>query len=175
MMTSNVQATPDYPANQSTSDSSPSSAIKVATPDLIITDGGALPVDLMTDLLFENVGGQEIIGISRNDIVNGQDVSYQLISNTKLLDRRYNPNNVFSISGTLDKYFANFSIRLDVHIPENGTGPEVLPGQNQRVYVDSLTGDVVIDITNMETNERLDVEILKEGSVDNDTIYVEAS
>ena len=126
-------------------------------------------------MLFENIGGQEIISISRNDLVNGQDVSYQLIGNTGLLERRYNSNNIFSLPGTLYKYFANFSIRLDVHIPENGTGPEVFSGQNQRVYVDSLTGDVVIDITNMETNERLDVEILKEGSVDDDTIYMEAS
>jgi hypothetical protein len=129
----------------------------------------------MTDLLFEDIGGQEIISISRNDIVNGQDVSYQLIGNTKLLDRTYNPKNIFSVSGTLDKYFANFSIRLDTHIPENGTGPEVLPGQNQRVYVESLTGDIIIDITNMEVNERLDVEILTGGVLDNDTIYVEES
>lgn len=174
-MNSEVQPTPDYPANQSVGESSATRAIKVATPDLIIIDEGSLPVDLMTDLLFENVGGQEIINISRNDIVNGQDVSYQLIGNTQSLDRRYNPNNIFSVSGTLDKYFANFSIRLDVHIPENGTGPEVVAGQNQRVYIESLTGDIIIDVTNMETNERLDVEILKEGSVDDGTIYVEAS
>ena len=174
-MTSEVQATPDYPSNQSIGESSTSAAIKVATPDLIIIDPGSLPVDIMTDLLFENIGGQEIISISRNDLVNGQDVSYQLIGNTGALERRYNSNNIFSLPGTLDKYFANFSIRLDVHIPENGTGPEVFAGQNQRVYVDSLTGDVVIDITNMEINERLDVEILKEGSIDGDTIYMEAS
>lgn len=129
----------------------------------------------MTDLIFEDIGGQEIINISRSDIINGQDVSYSLIGNRKLLDRMYNPKNIFSLSGTLEKSFANFSIRLETHIPENGTGPEVLPGQNQRVYVESLTGDIIIDITNMETNERLDVEILRSGYVDNDTIYVEES
>jgi hypothetical protein len=174
-MTNDVQAVPDYPANQVSDSSSSSNAIRIATPDLILVDSSTIPVDLMTDLLFEDIGGQEIISISRNDIVNGQDVSYQLIGNTKLLDRTYNPKNIFSVSGTLDKYFANFSIRLDTHIPENGTGPEVLPGQNQRVYVESLTGDIIIDITNMEVNERLDVEVLTGGVLDNDTIYVEES
>lgn len=174
-MTSEVQPIPDLPANQSSDTGAGTKAIKVATPDLILIEGGSIPVDLMTDLIFEDIGGQEIINISRSDIVNGQDVSYSLIGNRKLLDRMYNPKNIFSLSGTLEKSFANFSIRLETHIPENGTGPEVLPGQNQRVYVESLTGDIIIDITNMETNERLDVEILRSGYVDNDTIYVEES
>lgn len=174
-MSSDVQATPDLPENQSVGTGASAKAIKIATPDLILVDSGSIPVDLMTDLIFEDIGGMELISISRNDIVNGQDVSYNLIGNGRLLERMYNPKNIFSISGTLDKTFANFSIRLETHVPENGTGPEVLPGQNQRVYVESGSGDIIIDVTNMEVNERLDVEVLRSGSVDNDTIYVEES
>jgi len=244
-MSDDIQAVPDYPENQQISSTSTSNAIKIATPDLILLDGATLPVDLMTDLLFENIGGQEIISISRNDIVNGQEVSYNLIGNTGLLNRQYNTKNIFSVSGTLDTYFGNFSIRLDTHIPEEGTGPPAnnrivvskklesnlatietseahglnvgtniiisaidytfngsyvvsvinsptsfsylkiaadIPvtesagivrfGNNKRAYVEESSGDIVIDITNMEVNERLDVEVLKEGFRDHGTIYV---
>jgi hypothetical protein len=96
---------------------------KSATPDLILFDDTTLPIEIMTDLLFQNIGGQEIINISRNDIINGQNVRYQLIANTALLSQEYNPKNIFIVPGTLSEYFDNFAIKLSEHIPESGTGP----------------------------------------------------
>jgi len=84
-VTGDVSATPDIPDIQSTTSSSARSGIKIATPDIVQFDESAIPVDAMTNLLFENIGGQEILGVARNDIVNGQDVSYNLISNLKTL------------------------------------------------------------------------------------------
>lgn len=175
-MTGDVSATPDIPDIQSTTSSSARSGIKIATPDIVQFDESAIPVDAMTNLLFENIGGQEILGVARNDIVNGQDVSYNLIGNLKNINLRYNSKNIFSIPETIETYFKNFSIRLSTHVPEVGTGPE-----EQRVYVllqDSRSGkmgDLVVDVINMETNERVDIEILKSGSVLGDTIYREES
>ena len=36
-------------------------------------------------------------------------------------------------------------------------------------------GDLVIDVTNMEVNERVDVEVLRRGTPLGDTIYTEES
>jgi hypothetical protein len=130
----------------------------------------------MTDLLFEEIGGKEIISIARNDIVNGQEISYNLIGNLNGLERRYNSKNIFSLPDTIEKYFSNFSIRFEIHVPEEGTGPN-----GQRVYIvqqSSTTasrGDLIIDVINMETNERVDVEVLRSGLVLSDTIYTEES
>jgi hypothetical protein len=77
---------------------------------------------------------------------------------------------------TIEKYFSNFSINFSIHVPEDGTGPE-----GQRVYLveqESATatvGDLIIDVVNMETNERVDIEILRSGAVLSDTIYTEES
>ena len=175
-MTENVSATPSVPDIQSTQGTSTRAAVKVATPDLIIFDNGSIPVDLMTDLLFEDIGGQEIISIARNDIVNGQSVSYNLIGNLNGLERRYNSKNIFSLPDTIEKYFSNFSIRFGTHVPEEGTGPN-----KERVYIvleSSATasrGDLIIDVVNMETNERVDVEVLRNGIALSDTIYTEES
>jgi hypothetical protein len=173
-MADNVSATPDVPDIQMTQGSSTRSAVKVATPDLILFNESAIPVDIMTDLLFEEVGGKEIISIARNDIVNGQEISYNLIGNLNGLERRYNSKNIFSLPDTIEKYFSNFSIRFEIHVPEEGTGPN-----GQRVYIvqqSSTTasrGDLIIDVINMETNERVDVEVLRSGLVLSDTIYTE--
>ena len=175
-MADNVSATPDVPDIQMTQGSSTRSAVKVATPDLILFNESAIPVDIMTDLLFEEVGGKEIISIARNDIVNGQEISYNLIGNLNGLERRYNSKNIFSLPDTIEKYFSNFSIRFEIHVPEEGTGPN-----GQRVYIvqqSSTTasrGDLIIDVINMETNERVDVEVLRSGLVLSDTIYTEES
>lgn len=175
-MADEVSATPDIPDIQSTQDGSSNQAIKIATPDLILFNEDAIPVEVMADLLFEDIGGQEIISIARNDIVNGQEVSYSLVGNLNGLGRRYNSKNIFSLPDTIEKYFSNFSIRFDVHVPEEGTGPE-----GQRVYIvqestpTSVRGDLVIDVVNMETNERVDIEVLRSGTPLSDTIYTEES
>ena len=174
-MSDNVSATPSVPEIQATQSSPSRSAVKVATPDLIIFNESVLPVDIMTDLLFEEIGGQEIISIARNDIVNGQDVSYNLVGNLNGLERKYNSKNIFSLPDTIEKYFSNFSIRFGTHVPEDGTGPN-----GERVYIitdqnSPFRGDLVIDVINMEINERVDVEVLREGGALSDTIYTEES
>lgn len=223
-MANNVSATPDVPDIQMTQGSSSRSAVRVATPDLILFNESSIPVDVMADLLFEEIGGQEIISIARNDIVNGQEVSYSLIGNLNGLQRKYNSKNIFSLPDTIEKYFSNFSIRFDTHVPEKGTAPllyyigefesrvdegclkypiinrktnelvacyqtfseaqedlERISPPRKRVYVvqesseTAARGDLVIDVINMETNERIDVEVLKGGRPFSDTIYTEES
>lgn len=171
-----INATPSIPDSQSTTSDTASKAIKVATPDILLFDDSAVPVSLMTELIFEDIGAQEIITISRNDIVNGQDVSYNLIGNLSKVQKQYNTKNIFSLPDTSEKYFKNFAIRFDTHIPEKGSGPN-----EERVYIVSSgtdvtdAGDLVIDVTNMEVNERVDVEILRRGQILDDTIYTEES
>ena len=45
------------------------SAVKIATPDLIIRDSETMSIEIMTDLIFEDIGGQELATISRHDLV----------------------------------------------------------------------------------------------------------
>lgn len=183
-----------------------------ADPDLIIFDENSLPVDIMTDLLFENLGGREIINISRNDILNGQNVRYNIIANLGLLAQEYNSRNIFRVSGTLSDFFDNFSIALAPRIPRNGTGPalfyvgpensngctgfpvlnryddtviacfgtlsearnaidEDLAPYRDIVYSNPENGDIVVDVTNLTNNERVDIEILSLSDLENDTIY----
>jgi hypothetical protein len=137
-----------------------SEAVKTAPIDTILFNDNLVPIEVMTDLIFENIGGHELINIARNDIVNGQKVSYQPIKNLSSIQQQYNHNNILGIQNTSDKYFANFSIKLENKIPNSGGGPN---GSN--VYLDSATGNLVIETVNMANDEQIEVEITVSGII----------
>ena len=154
----------DIPESQS---SSVDTGVKIATLDLIqLTGEESVPVEVMTDLLFEDIGGQEIINISRHDIVNGQDVLYQPIKNLTSLQFQYNPQNILALQNTSDAYFKNFPIKFNTHVPDVGTGPN-----GEIVYLESETGNIIINVINLAVDEQVEVQILSAGTMFNDTIY----
>ena len=158
-----VEATPNLPIpNASTA----SDGVLAASKDIFVITDESLPIEIMTDLVFEDIGGQEIINISRSDIVSGQNVIYQPIKNLTLLNYQYNPQNIISLQDTLESYFKKFPIQLDKKIPTVGTG-----GNNETAYIDSDTGNLIINVINLEKDEQVEVQILNGGDIFNDTIY----
>ena len=138
----------------------PPPPVKTAPIDTVLFDDESTPIEVMTDLIFENIGGHELINIARNDIVNGQQVSYQPIKNLSSIQQQYNPNNIVSLQSTSDKYFANFSIKLENKIPQPGTGPS-----GAHVYLDQNTGNMIIEAINLESDEQIQVEITTSGTI----------
>lgn len=162
----------DAVANQSVASSTTAAtaATKSATPEKIALSNPTLSEDRMLELVFEDIGGQELINISRNDIIDGQDVIYSPIKNLKDLYLQYNSNSIIRLESTSDTYFKNFSIRLELKLPAYGTGPN-----EEVVYIDPDTGDLIINVSNLEPDEQVDVEILSDGEILNGTIYEEES
>jgi hypothetical protein len=134
--------------------------VKTAPIDTVLFNDDDLRIEVMTDLIFENIGGQELINIARNDIINGQQISYQPIKNLSSIQQQYNPNNILSLQSTSDKYFANFPIKLENKIPSPGTGPN-----GTHVYLDSINGNLIIEAVNVEPDEQLEVEITVSGTI----------
>ena len=151
-----LTAEPAAPASLKISSSEP--AVKTAPIDTILFDDDSVSIETMTNLIFEDIGGQELINIARNDIVNGQKVSYQPIKNLSSIQQQYNPNNILGIQNTSDKYFSNFSIKLENRVPEVGSGPN-----GSSVYLDSVTGNLIIETINIENDEQVEVEITVSG------------
>jgi len=133
--------------------------VKTATLDIILFDEESVPTDGMFDQIFENIGGQELISITRSDIVNGQKISYQPIKNLSAIQQRYNPNNILSLQQTADKFFAGFSIKLEDKIPETGNGTN---GEN--VYLNAA-GDLIIEFININPDEQVETQISVSGTI----------
>ncbi len=158
-----VSSTPNTP---SSTPSTSSSGVKIPTTDIILYNDESTPIEVMSDLIFEDIGGQEIINIARNDLVNGQKVIYQPIKNLTSLAFQYNPQNILGLQDTAESYFNKFSIKLENTIPDVGTGPN-----GETVYIDPDSGDLVINVINLNNDEQVEVQVLNSGTIFNDTIY----
>lgn len=134
--------------------------VKTAPIDTVLFNDDEVPIEVMSDLIFEDIGGHELINIARNDIINGQDISYQPIKNLTSIQQQYNPNNILSVQSTSDKYFSNFAIKLENKVPNVGNGPF---GSN--VYLDTITGSLIVEAINLEADEQIDVEITLSGTI----------
>ena len=155
----NLTATPPVPQTVTPTVSLPE-PIKSSTPDIILFNDDEVPIEVMSDLIFENIGGQELISIVRSDIVNGQKISYQPIKNLSSIQQQYNPNNILGLQQTANRFFAGFSIKLEDKLPEIGNG---LNGEN--IYFDENTGDLIIEFINLNSDEQIETQITVNGTI----------
>jgi hypothetical protein len=139
--------------------------VKPATPDIIEFDTEALDVETLGDLYFENIGGQELISIARNDIINGQTISYQPIRNINSLANRYNSQNILFIPQTAYSFFNNFPLKFVNYLPNVGTGPE-----GESVYLDNLN-NIIINLVNIRPSEEVEVQVFDQPNIFSGTIY----
>jgi hypothetical protein len=134
--------------------------VKVATSNLFITEQVIDKTDQMADAIIEDIGGQEIINISRNDLLNGQNVTYNVIENLESTQRQFNPNELIKLQSTSADFFDTFTLNLDNFTPNYGTGDG-----GQIVYVDSSNGEVVVNTINLSNNLVLEVEFVSYSEI----------
>jgi hypothetical protein len=153
-----VEATPPaIPIESPPTDTS----VKAAPIDTVLFVDESFSQEFITDLLFEDIAGQELLSIARDDTVNGQEVIYQPIKNLGILRDTYDINNLLKLQETSDRFFANFIINLFEKIPKVGNGPN---GKNY--YFDEVTGDGIIEFINMRDDEQVEVQISNAGIIE---------
>lgn len=134
--------------------------IKSATPEIILFKDDSIPMEIMADLIFEDIGGQELLSVSRHDTISGDFITNTLIKNITSINQDLSPKRLLSLQNTSDKYFSNFGIKLENKIPFEGNGQN---GSN--VYVDQSTGDIIIELVNIEADEQAEVQIGIDGTI----------
>lgn len=172
--TSGVNVTPVPPTSVGSGNSSSNSsttttgnastAIKIASSNLFVFSESSLAIESMTDAIFEDIGGHELIDITRTDLaynIDSQTVDNQLIKNLSSLNDKYSPKSIASLQGTLEQYLTGFGISLNNYIPKE---PSTDKGH---IYIDKVSGSpyldsLIIEVVNidLENNERVEVEIL---------------
>lgn len=135
---------------------------KVATPDLVITED-QIQIDTMADYVFPMIGGQEILSVSRSDLINSP-----LNNNyTPLLDAGTAFTNELPIRfvDASPNIFNTYLINLNDHIPQGTTSSPISP-----VESDTTNGNITINLKNLRPNYRVEVEVVKDGSIVSGTI-----
>ena len=157
-----VEPTPPAPTVEPVLVSPPPPQIKTAQPDIILFDDEQIPAEIMTNLVLENIGGQELISIARHDTINGQKVIYQPIKDLQLIQQRNNPNNVINLQQTEKQYFSGFPIDLSTKLPEQGSGL----GINGDNFAINVLGGIIVEFINLKDDERVEIQIIQ-----NDILY----
>jgi len=143
-----VSATPSLP----TFTSMPSNKnFKVAPSDIIQFDESNIEIQLITNLLFEDVGAVELSDMSRSDLIDGQQVIYSPITNLPELKRDFDPNKIISNIPMVD-YFSRFLIDL------------LSRGMHEPYFDDE--GNLVIEIDKVLDDEKIEAEILSNGTIE---------
>jgi hypothetical protein len=157
-----VSATPSLPSGSQRK----FSEVKSATPDIILEDSSLLPPELMEKLIFENIGGQELLLLSRHDTIGGQEIAYRSISNSRDIDFRYSSETIFFATESFKNYFKNFSILLESVVPEI-EGNQYSPN----AYVDQESGDIILEFRDIRSGQQIETQALSSATVFDDTIY----
>lgn len=125
--------------------------IKQADPDIVIDPEIDTTGDYIAERFFEELGGTELISLSRHDLIDGIDVSYKPIANLSKLRRRFNPNNIIALDILSDDEFSKFNINL------------LSRGMNEPYFDDS--GNLVVEIDIIRPQENIEIEISLSGTV----------
>ena len=154
--------------------------VNVKIPELynISLNDNALPDALLEFLIFEQVAGQELLSISRADMLNGQNVSYSVVSNMQNVSSEYSSSNIISVPNTLPDLFKNYGIVLENYVPELkiAADSETQQGNespNSYIDIDDSSGtynSLVVEFKNLQSNYSVELQVLKTGTID-DTLY----
>ena len=129
----------------------PKTGIKQADPDIVLDPDIDTTGDYIVERFFEELGGTELIKLSRYDLIDGISVSYNPIANLSQLRKRFNPNNIISLDFLSENEFTRASIDL------------LSRGIYEPYFNDN--GDLVIEIDIIRTEENIEAEISQTGTV----------
>lgn len=157
------------------------SAVKI--PDKQVINFQTAPVlpEYVQELLFEDIGGTELINMVRHDTVSGRNVSYNIISNLTKINLKFDPSLTLSGVGTYDPIFGKFKIKFEnkvpdvpyfelteqiVPIPESPEVSADISNLGPNFYINS-DGDLVIELVNMLEDEVIELEVRTDGTIYN--------
>lgn len=152
---------PAFPPPDTGDFSFPPPPVMVPERDVVNLATEQLDAKTIENLLFENIGANELIKFVRHDTVEGNNPSYNIISNLSDIRRKFNPDELISVQ-TSDSNFISNSINLNNKIPSDEYLESL--GLTDYVYIDD-SGNLVIEVVNMRDKEVVEVQIDSNGTI----------
>jgi hypothetical protein len=114
------------------------------------------------NILFEQIGGIELISMVRRDTVEGQNPYYTVISNLSNIKKEFDPTQIISRQKPNQSLFDIYSIDINNKIPN-----DLYLERNNLTnffYIDT-NGDFIIELDNMLADELVELEIAQGGTI----------
>lgn len=125
--------------------------VKQAEPDIILDPKIDTTGDYIVERFFQELGGTELISLSRYDLIDGINVSYNPIANLSRLREEFNPNNLISLDVLSQNEFAQSTINL-------------LSRGIYEPYLDN-EGNLIIEIDIIKSEENINIQISESGTI----------
>ena len=127
-----------------------SRAVKVATPETYELYPTSLSAVAGAQMFLELLGGNELIEISRHDLINGYGIKNQPIKDAQIIATQFNAFNIIPLQDTLPNYLDNFPIKLEEKLPS----PET---RDRKISITTFEIDAGKTTVTTETNNNYQV------------------
>lgn len=145
--------------------------VKIPERDVVNYQDENIPAEVLTNLLFENLGANELVKFERHDTIEGTNTTYDIISNLSKIRKEYDPSSLISRQKPDTSFFDIYTIKLESKIPDQkylAENPKILAGgqinTTDYVYIRD-NGDLVIELININPDEIIEVEIDSSGTI----------
>ena len=140
----------------------PPPPVRVPERDVVELADQSVDSATIQNLLFENIGANELTKFVRHDTVEGINPYYDIISNLSDIKRKFDPSSLVSLQKSDSSLFDIYPIKLQDKIPTD----DYLSDNNILDYVYfNENGDLVIEVVNMSDSEIVEVEIDRNGTI----------
>lgn len=149
-------------------DPGPPPPVRVPERDVVQLVDQSIDSETIVNLLFENIGANELTKFVRHDTVEGINPYYDIISNLTDVKRRFDPALLISLQKSALDNFDIFAIKLQDKIPSDEYLIEnnLLDQDGNPVYVYfAENGDLVIEVVNVADSELVEVQIDSNGTI----------
>ena len=114
----------------------------------------------MGDFVFAEIGGTELLSVSRHDLINSPyNNGYTPLTDAGTV---FKDQNAIVFKDGSKNIFNTFTIDLNYHIPQSSVNPLI---QN-----DTTSGTVTINLKNLQIDYIIETEIISSGTVFSGTI-----
>ncbi len=128
-------------------------AVKIGTSEPLVTEQSMSSVDQITQELFEDLSLDEIMTMGRSETVLGMNITYQPIKNVASIYFQYNPKSILALAGVAESESQEIGIDISKHLIDNP------------IAVDPTTGEIVIGFKNLNSSDRIEVEMISSGDI----------
>lgn len=150
------------PPSKSFFDYGKKEAVRIATSNLFI-DTTTPSEEFMTNVIFEDIGGNEILDTQNYNFLVNPDKSN--ILNVATILEVNSPRSLFKSSDTYNSTFNQFEIELSDKIPAVGNAED-----NSNVYFFSNIRSILIEFVNLSDDEEIEVQFVSTTTPISDTI-----
>lgn len=142
--------------------------IKLATDNLLAFKPPTIDAEATANMLFQSIGGIEILQYSRSDMVydiDNQALAYQPLSDLSILQSKYSPKSLSGLQDAIGDSLNAYPIDISKYVP-------LSPTKSFYVYMeDSIVSpnldNLVIEVINItdRTQETVQVEVMDSSEV----------